>query len=141
MSSPLYKLFKTDDATEQEGVWVEYGTKATGEPIRIRIARAGGGNLKYTRVLERKWKPVRRQAQLGTLDPKLSERLLAEVYAESVILGWENVDDESGNPLPFTVANATKLLTDLPELFTDLQLQANRLALFRADLREADAGN
>jgi hypothetical protein len=138
----LYKLFKTDEASEQEGIWLEYADEdGKGPPARIKIARAGGSNAKYMRVLERRYKPVRRQSQLGILDPKVSEEILAQVYAEAVLLGWENVTDPEGKPLPFNVENAVKLLTDLPELFSEIQIQANRMSLFRADLREADAGN
>ncbi len=137
----LYKIFRTDEAAEREGVWLEYATADGKPPARIKIARAGGSNARYGRVFEAKTKPYRRQMQLGTLDDKTSERLYAELYAETVVLAWENVEDEQGAKLPFTRENVVKILTDLPELFADVRLQANRLAPFRAVEREADSGN
>jgi hypothetical protein len=69
------------------------------------------------------------------------EKLLREVYAETVVLDWENVEDADGNPMPFNAANAVKLFTDLPDLFRDIQEQSQRSALFRAELLEREAGN
>jgi len=66
---------------------------------------------------------------------------MAEVYAETVLLGWTGVADENGTPLPFTKENCVKLLTDLPDLFRDIQEQAQRVANFRAADLEADAKN
>ena len=143
----LYKAFKTDESVETKGVWIEYDTQGDGKPARFKIARAGGSNRKYTAVLERKMKPVRRALATGALDDKVSERILAETYAEAVILGWENITWPDGNgaekALSFSRENCVMVLLALPELFADLQLQANRVAPFRDALgdREADSGN
>lgn len=63
------------------------------------------------------------------------------MYAETIVLGWENVEDADGNPLAFNTANAIKLFTDLPDLFRDIQEQSQRSALFRAELLERESGN
>lgn len=137
----LYKQFKTDNNLEKEGILLEYGTNSQGNPICIRVARAGGGNVAYAKRMEARVKPYRRQIQNETMETALVERILKEVYAETVVLGWENVEDENGNPLPFTTENCIKLFDDLPDLFKDIQEQSQRAALFREELREADAKN
>jgi hypothetical protein len=58
-----------------------------------------------------------------------------------VVLGWENVTDSTGKVLPFSYENCLKVFNDLPDLFKDIQEQAQRSALFRAELLERDAGN
>lgn len=137
----LYKTFKTDESIEQAGVILEYGKTADGRPIRIRVARAGGSNLKFAKLLEKKTKPFRRQIQNETLDNALGDELLIQVFAEAVVLGWENVQDENGNDLPFTKENCIKVLTDLPDLFADIREQSSKAVLFRADLKEIAAKN
>lgn len=137
----LYSQFTTDTKLEREGILLEYGTARNGQPITIRIARAGGANAQYLKRMEALVKPYRRQIQTETIDGKVVEKLIRQVYAETVVLGWENVEDRDGNPLPYSRDNCLKLFDDLPDLFLDIQEQAQRAALFRAELREADAGN
>jgi hypothetical protein len=137
----LYNTFKTDESLETKGIELEYGHTEAGEPIRIRIARAGGGNTRFAKVLEEKTRPYRRQLQTGTLDKKVSDRLYLETFAETVVLGWVNMEDETGAELPFNVSNVCKLFTDLPDLYNDVQAQAQSAALFRAATREIAAKN
>ena len=138
----LFAQFKTDPELERKGILIEYGfNDRTGAPIAFRIARAGGGNAQFQKRLEADMKPYRRQIQTDTLDNKVAERILRKVFAETVVLGWENVDDENGAELPFTVENCVALFEKLPDLFKDLQEQAQKSALYRATIRETDAGN
>lgn len=147
----LYKNFKSDENLEKSGILLEYGTNSAGKDITIRIARAGGANTQFQKRMEAVVKPYRRQIQTETIDTKMVEKLVRQVYAETVVLGWENVEfpvlDSEGKDtgaveeLPYTVANCLRLFNDLPDLFLDVQEQAQRAALFRAEIREADAGN
>jgi hypothetical protein len=137
----LYTQFKSDSNLEKAGILLEYGFDKDGKPITIRIARAGGSNAAFTKRMEAKVKPYRRQIQTETIDTQVVEKLLREVYAETVVLGWDNVSDADGNPMQFSFANCVKLFEDLPDLFKDIQEQSQRSALFRAELLEAAAGN
>ena len=147
----LYKQFKTDNTLEKDGILLEYGENSKGKPICIRVARAGGSNNAYAKRMEARVKPYRRQIQTETMESALVERIVKEVYAETVVLGWEHVEfpvlDAQGNPtdkfeeLPYTTENCIRLFDDLPDLFLDIQEQSQRAALFRAEVREADAKN
>lgn len=148
ISMSLYRQFKSDANLEKTGILIQYGfvQKPDGQPdlerpISFRIARAGGSNTPYHKRVEAKVKPYRRQIQTETIDPKVAENLMLEVFCETVLLGWENVQDENGQDIEFTKDNAMKLFTDLPDLYKDLQEQANKAALFRAEIREGEAGN
>jgi hypothetical protein len=79
--------------------------------------------------------------QMGTLDDGTAERLLAETYAEAVIIGWSGVKNAKGKPLEFDKKACIELLLDLPELFKDIQEQAGRAANFRRAGIEAAAKN
>lgn len=137
----LYKNFKTNTEVEKTGVVLEYGMASNGKPTSIRIARAGGANTRFAKLMEQKTAPYRRQIQTKTLDESIAERITKEVYAEAVILGWENVEDENGNLLDFTLENVIKVFSDLPDLYADIIVQSQEIALFRSEVREADSKN
>ena len=137
----LYKQFATDKNVERDGVVLSYGKNSKNKDINIRIARAGGANIRYAKLLEAAIKPYRRQLQNETMDNGVAEDITMRVYAQSVVLGWEGVEDENGNDMEFTVENCMKLFKDLPDLWADIQSQATRAALFRQDILEADAKN
>jgi hypothetical protein len=137
----LYKLFKTDENLETDGIWLEYGQNEKGEPIRIKIARAGGHNSAFLKALEKATRPYRKAIQTGMLDNKTADKLYKEVFADTVVLDWINVEGPDGQPMEFNRENVLKLFEDLPDLFADLREQANNVALFREEVREADLGN
>lgn len=137
----LYKSFKTDANLEKSGIELEYGENSKEQPILIRIARAGGANSAYNKRLEVLTKPYRRQIQTETVDNKVLEKIVAQAFAETVVLGWEGVEDEDNNELVFSVDNVVKLFTDLPDLYKDIQEQAQKTALFRQEILEADSKN
>lgn len=136
----LYAAYKTDPQKEKAGVEVEYGFRHD-KPTKFLIARAGGANDRFARILDQKLKPYRRMVQSDTMDTALSERLLKEAYAEAIVLGWTNVGDENDKDLEFSVANVIKLFTDLPDLFIDIQQISRNLAIYRETVREDDAKN
>lgn len=141
-TSPLYKTFETDKRLESEGIVFDLGLpNSQGLPMAIRIKRAGGANIQFAKVLDQKIRPVKRQSDAGMLSQERSEAILREVYAETVVIGFENLEDRDGNPLSFSKDNVVKLFTDLPDLFRDVVEFSQKSALFRAEVREADAGN
>lgn len=131
-----YNQFSTDQNLETGGIEFDLGSAGV-----FRLARAGGRNKRFTKRLEEVTKPYRRQIQSGTFTNEVAEGLLQQVFAETVLLGWEGVTDANGNGLPFSQQNARKLFSDLPELFRALQEAAQDVALFRAAAMESDLGN
>ncbi|HNQ98406.1 MAG TPA: hypothetical protein PKN52_00320 [Trueperaceae bacterium] len=140
----MYKLFKTDPNLEKAGIVVDYGD------FRVTLARAGGGNRRFAQVLEAKTKPFKRAIQTEMMDNERGLQLLRETYAEAVILNWEvrqgedwvqGIEAPDGSVMEFSVANVLETFKNLPDLFTDLQEQASKAALFRQTVRENDAGN
>lgn len=139
--SALHKQFETDPQLEKKGVWVSYEGEDDEPPSKFLIARAGGANVDYTKAMEREAQPIRRKLQNNLVSQAALRKLNIKVFAETVILGWENVTDKNGTKLEFTPENVVKLFTELPDLFDDVQEQANRAALYRKSLQELDAKN
>jgi hypothetical protein len=146
----MYEQFSTDTESETSGILLNYGE------FRITIARAGGANKKFIRLLETKTKPYRRAIQTDTMDNERGNAILIAVYSEAIILNWERRDEKGKDKwtqgieappgakqatLPFNRENVVVTLTDLPELFLDIQEQASKAALFRQDVLEEDAKN
>ena len=131
-----YGQYKTDSTRERDGVVLDLGDVG-----KFKLARAGGANTQFQKRLMALSKPHRRAIQTGTIDPKTADRLLVETYVDTVLLGWEGVTGEDGNPLPYSKENAVKLFTDLPDLFKDVRETAEDMSLFRQDITESDAGN
>ena len=137
----LYKTFQTSQDLEKNGIELQYGENDKGQEIIIRVARAGGANNAYNKRLEALVKPYRRQISSETIDNKVLEKLILQAFAETVVLGWSGVEDAEGNALECTVENVIKLFTDLPDLFKDVQDQAQKSVLFRQDILELEAKN
>lgn len=137
----LFKQFATDPRAEKEGVRFEIGVNSRGETIAFQIARAGGANIRYAKSVEAKTKPYRMQIQAGTIDPEIAARLMREVFAESVVIDWEGVEDEDGNSLAYSPGAAANLFEQLPELYALLQEQAQNVALYRKEVLDDVAKN
>jgi len=131
----LYQQFSTNDGMEKGGIDLAYGD------VKIRVARAGGSNHKYGKSITERMKPFKRAYETGTLSDEDSDKIMREVYADSIILGWENVTDKDGNYLEFNRENCIKLMSDLPELFRDIMAQSQKVANYRIEEIEADAKN
>lgn len=82
-----YEMFATNKELEQQGIEIDYGD------FSITIARAGGSNKKFAKVLTEKMQPHARSLKNETMDDGLADKLHAEAYAEAVILGWKGVKD------------------------------------------------
>lgn len=147
----LYSTFNSDEALETQGVEVDYGE------FKLNLARAGGANHKFSKVANNKIKPYRRMMEHGTLPQDLDNKLTAEIYAETVILGWwtkrpahedadadgwvNAIEDKDGGLIPATRENVCKTLEALPDLLRAVMEQAQDVSLYRNEDREDDLGN
>jgi len=144
MSNVLRKMFETVPSLETKGVVLEYA-----EGVDMTIARAGGANKKFAKVLARLSKPYRRAIQTETIDEKVGNRLMMEAYAEAVVLGWNGFtkdiitkkEEDAGTALEFTKENVIAVFEALPELFADVAKMSNNITLYRAETLEGDSGN
>ena len=149
----MYGQFKADQDLETAGITLDYGE------FRIKVARAGGSNTKFSKVFEKYSRPYRRSIQLETITEEQSNEIMYMAFADAVVLDWEvrqKTEDKNGNEkivwkrgieaadgsvIAFNRENVIATFIALPDLFTDIYEQANKLALFRETIREDDAGN
>lgn len=85
-------------------------------------------------------KLVRQNARaLGVDDAdavKLDQQITARIYAETILKGWENFEDESGAPVPFSVEKAYEYLM-IPSFFTLVSDIATNEDRYRAETAAA----
>jgi len=135
MSLNAYEMFETDKAVEESGVELDYGE------FQIKIARSGGSNQRYNKILEALVKPHQRAVQTETISRDVVNKILIEAHAKAVVVSWEGVKDRDGNLIEFSVAACIKLFNDLPDLFEDVKEQAAKTGLFRKQINEEISGN
>ncbi len=107
----LKKHFKTDEALENEGVWVDLG-----EGARLKVARLG--NDGYKAMFQRELKPHRRQMKQGLLSEEVADNILIKCMAHHILMDWEGIEF-NGQSLPYSHENAIMLFRELKD-FRDL---------------------
>lgn len=156
MSAKLYQLFEMDTDLEREGVSVNYGS------VKFQIARAGGRNKAFKDSFTARTKKHRTQIDNETMSEEMADRIMAESYAEAVVLGWwTRKEDENGDPIlkkgeeqwddvienregkrvKYSIDECVRLFLDLPDLFASLQSYAAKAGNYRKELDEEDMGN
>lgn len=140
----MYDIFETDEDLENAGIWLDYGD------FRVKIASAGQGNKKYVKYAEKALKPIRRAMQAGAVSNERSMAIMSDIYAKTIVLYWQvkgdngwkpGIEGRDGEVLPFNKEEVAKVFEALPNLFIDVQEQANAISNFRKAEIEEDSGN
>ena len=128
----IAKKYGTDaDLEAGTGITLDFGGGAT-----VTIHRAGGMNAKFMRAAAKR--RARLNAARNDLDASL--RVLAEVYAEAVVIDWQGIE-LNGEPLPYSKENVIRAFVEAPEFFNVIRAEAEEASNFRDAQREDDAGN
>ncbi|MES2180722.1 MAG: hypothetical protein V4493_01310 [Pseudomonadota bacterium] len=130
-----------DQSKELNGVPIQFEANDDGTVPTFIIARMGETNKPYMKAIELAQKPYMRQIQLKTMNKELHEKIIREVFATTIIKDWSNIQDENGNGLVYSKDNAVKILTDLPELYTQLFNFAMSADAFKKEELEESAKN
>jgi len=141
--SGLHKQFKTNPTKESEGIRIEFQEAQNDDktiPVFI-ISRMGKANKAYSKALEAATRPYRRQVELGTMKNEVAEAIFLQVFIDTILRGWENVQDENGELLVYSKESAVKLLTELPDVYERLQEESKISSNFRDFTLEEEAKN
>jgi len=133
-NSKLWQRFATNEDIEENGVWVNFG-----DGIRVKVRRLK--SRKSQEVRKELDKPFTNEIRRGSLDTKTAEDLLVKQIASGVIADWEGVDDEDGAPLPYTGANAYRVLKALPEFRDEIFAVSVSSENFKAQTTADAEGN
>lgn len=106
------------------GTWVEI---LGGQ---FKVARAG--NPEYEKALED-------SGYRKKEEPSAKQRALYEAIATGVLKDWQDVEDDKGEAIPYSVDNAVTVLQENPDLVGRILNEANDLANFRREDQERQA--
>lgn len=126
--------FTTDSTLELNGVWVDIG-----EGAKLLVARVG--NPRYRERLRALMKPYKRQVRTDTLPEDLSEDMVLRAFSETILLGWEGLEDEDGKAVPYSREKAYELLRDLRDFRAIVAEIAQEQETYRAMEAEAEGNS
>lgn len=124
----------TDRTAEVVGTW----TEDLGAGLKLLVAREG--NARFTDEMRKAVKMRAGAGGLGELTAEAAAEIAVDVYARTILLGWEGLE-ENGKPVTYSVEEAKRLLEQYPDFFKLVQTQARRVDLFRAQKRKEAEGN
>lgn len=128
----LFEAYKTDRATEFEGVWVPFSNVG----VKVKLARTTGKFWEVER--ERALRPLRRRYRDDAIPDSEIFAALREPFCSLIIKDWEGVE-EKGKALPCSMENRLRICTELPDFFVELFLEAGRIENYRKVEDEEDA--
>jgi hypothetical protein len=130
----LKKTFGFDREKADGGVWVDIGQDA-----HIKIAKFGTN--KYQLAAMRHTRKYQAQIRAGRPDPESLADITANILADSVLLDWRGITEDDAS-LPYSRANAYRLLRDYPDFRAMVEQYANDMSLFQDAMdMEEDAKN
>lgn len=129
----IFAAFATDSALELAGVWQQIGDS------KFKIARLG--NPAYVAALTKRFDEHAAALEVkGDESDKLSQKLMAEVWAETILLDWDTTVKFKGDVLGYTKQNA-EMVMGVRDFRVKILEHADKLANFKAKEEEAQAGN
>jgi hypothetical protein len=132
---------KTDLAKVEQGMWIDNIPDMGDLKLHVRPI----GNPDYRRVYGQLVDGTPRDKKRGgqVTDFETRQNIAGRALADTVLLGWENLEGDDGKPLAYDAAKAKELLLD-PEMtaFRDAVAWAATVASEQSiGNAEANAGN
>lgn len=137
----LYNKYKVDDELVNSGKWFALEKNADDSIVKVKLARYGGNNKAFQREVRSFNEEHRKEIELGLLSEKKRKEGDLHIFCTTILLDWENVQDEFATPTDYSVDAAKKLMNDLPDLYNALVNMSLRMENFKQALLEADAKN
>lgn len=128
MKTNLDSFFKTDEKLSEDGVEFFIGRTT------FKLRHFSQTNPRVRAAFAKHYKPVARQVDLGTLDPKEDLVIRIKIFIDVSLIGWSGLEDENGEEIEFSKEAALELFKRLPDLFTALWDHANDFKNYREDL-------
>lgn len=125
------KLSKFSPSNE-EARWFPYS-----EGVRFLLKYAGG--KKYNDAAANISRPHRRAVERG--DVRVQREISARTLAWHSMMGWDGIEDDDGNPIPFTHEVAFQALMEHDQLFVDVGRIATEVSNFQDTDDEDTEGN
>jgi len=98
------KITPINGKTETEGSLLVY------RGVKLMVARSGNNN--FNKVLRELIKPFKKDFDSGEVSEKVSNEIMIESVAKTILVGWSNFKDAEGKSYDYSLKNAIELLND-----------------------------
>lgn len=129
----IFDVFETDENAELTGIWVDVGT------AKFLLARAGGANVDFAKTTTKRLAPF--QAAFDSMSKRQTDELAIGIFVDTILKDWQGVYERDGSPVEFSKETAKTVLKRLPNLFSQLMAEANKMANYTKANLEAAAKN
>lgn len=134
MGMSLTRAFNTDRDLEEQGKWFNdvLGDKSN---LNLKVRRMSAEKVvKYQQDLVQQ---NRYRMKEGKFSEDVANEILVDTLAGAVLVDWDGVTDDDGNPVPFSIDAAKQYLTDLRDFRLLVSALANNMDAYRKGV-EAD---
>ena len=147
----LKKKFGTDKSAIEEGAWIDIIENEDGTTGRIRIKRMNQQTPAFQKQLANHRKAFESDHFSATKLNQMQASMI-EVLINSIIVGWENIEDwrvdldptsddfptvSSAKYMEFTPSNVRDALTEFPDLTDLITQEATDISNFKTRATEA----
>jgi hypothetical protein len=126
---------KIDKDKQLDGVWCDTGL----DGLRLLVARQG--NTRYREYIAQNSKELQIQARHNAIDVRKVDNINKDAAARHILLGWENLQNDDGTPIPYSSEKARELFDIAPDLYDITMSFAQDMNMFLADAQKDAAGN
>lgn len=131
---------KFDKARESGGVWCDFDVHPDPAKIcRVKIARIH--TPQYDDTMRKLSKPYQKLILDGSIPTEVLNEIQCRAAAQCLVKDWVNVEDDNGNPVPFSKENAYEIMSSAQQFFKTVMDFAAQNELFRLDVVEEAQGN
>ncbi len=136
----LYTTYGSEPELEAVGVVIDYEL-VNKETFSIKIKRAGARNQEWKVAYNEIMKPHAQAIADGKMSEEENKKLLAEIWASTVVVGWSNLRDGEGNEVKFTKETCYELFCAFPDLLNEVIADSHMRSNFQHEEMEATAKN
>lgn len=134
-----YDTYKVDSDLESKGAWVTMGD---GSSWQLRRLSSKIGRAAYQRAQGPHAGMVRRMNNENKPIPaEIDQQITRNTLINGIVIGWKGVTGEDGSELTFGKDALIKVLTDLPDLATEVMIAATNISNFQAQVDQDAAKN
>lgn len=135
----VYQRFGSSTEMETKGVVMDY--ECPHGTFSICIKRAGARNPEWKKVYNTIMKPRADDILAGKVTEAENKILLAEVWAKTVVVGWDGVIDSEGKQVPYSYENCYELFCFMPDLLNDVIADSHLVSNFQEEVKIKTAKN
>lgn len=100
---------KVDLNKIEQGEWVDNIPELTGVRLKVR----GANNKDWRRLQQTMIAAVPRRKRVnGNISPDEIDRINAILLRDAGIVDWEGIEDDAGDPIPYSKEKSNEYLTD-----------------------------